>query len=309
MSAARTPRTVAAPAGPTRVDHVLVLADGRKPAAVELLGELGTWLADQPPRVTVEDDLIRYCAETRDEDLAPEDLPDLVVVIGGDGSILSAVRTFARRVVPVLGINVGRVGFLATVDVPHWRTALEEVLAGGGMLEERMRLEAELSRRDASEPLECVALNDAVLERRAAHGLPTFSLHVDGQWVTDYRADGLIVATPSGSTAHSLAAGGPLLAPDMQAWIVTPICAHALAHRPIVLHPDSRLEIEVLEAEDTCTLAFDGQGYHALAEGDRVAIARHPVPFPLLVRGGIDAYRRIRDRLGWSGSMGARRDD
>jgi NAD+ kinase len=289
-------------AGLCKIESVLVLADGRKADATRLLEELEEWLASRVARLAVESDLIGYCERTRDAELDPADVPDLVVVVGGDGSILSAVRTFGTLAVPVLGINVGRVGFLATVDLPNWKLVLVELLEGGGVLERRMRLQANLVR--AGKPsVTAVALNDAVVERRATHGLPTFSLVVDGEWVTNYRADGLIVATPSGSTAHSLSAGGPLLAPSMEAWIVTPICAHALAHRPIVLHPQSQLEIQVIETNEACSLALDGQGYYPIGVGDRLELSRHPVSYPLLVRRGIDSYRRIRDRLGWGGSL------
>ncbi len=284
------------------MERVLILADGRKSDACVLLKEIEQWLLPRVKQVATEDDLIRYCSETRVSEFKPGELPDLVVVIGGDGSILSAVRTFATDVVPVLGVNVGRVGFLATVDLPNWSSVLEEVLAGDGVLEPRMRLEAELV-RSGGDSLSSVALNDAVIERHPGHGLPTYTLEVDGEWVTNYRADGLIIATPSGSTGHSLAAGGPLLAPAMAGWIVTPICAHSLAHRPMVLHPDSRISIRLLETGSPCSVAIDGQGHIQMDVGDELRLARHPVSYPLVVRRGIDSYRRIRDRLGWSGSM------
>lgn len=285
-----------------KVERVLILADERKADVTEAVGEIDAWLSDRVAHVEVEGDLIRYCNETRDEDLCDGKCPDLVVVLGGDGSILSAVRTFAARAVPVLGVNFGRVGFLATVEVPHWREVLEEVLAGNGVVEPRMRLQVELL--FGSGPARTtVALNDAVVERGATHGLVTVGLEVDGEWVTDYRADGLIVATPSGSTAHSLAAGGPLLAPAMDACIVTPICPHALAHRPIVLDPSSVLLLEVKQAPDRCSLAVDGQGFYPMEVGDRVRLERHPVAYPIVVRANIDPYRRIRERLGWSGSI------
>lgn len=298
---------LASEAGLTKIEHVLVLADGRKADATLLLGDLEKFLASRIARLSIEDDLIGYCEGTEDTKLAKADVPDLVIVVGGDGSILSAVRTFQNLAVPVLGINFGRVGFLATVDLPHWELVLAEVLDGNGVLERRMRLQANLVRENG-ETIRAVALNDAVVQRRAMHGLPTYSLVVDGEWVTNYRADGLIFATPSGSTAHSLAAGGPLLAPAMEGWIVTPICAHSLAHRPIVLHPESKVELCVFEAAEPCSVAVDGQGFYALSVGDRLELSRHPISYPLLVRGGIDPYRRIRDRLGWSGSMDGPRE-
>ena len=287
--------------GLPKIERVLILADGRKADVTKAVGEVDAWLRERVLAVEVEGDLVSFCNEAPAEKLSGDRIPDLVVVLGGDGSILSAVRTFAASPVPVLGINFGRVGFLATVEVPHWRIVLEEVLQGRGVVEPRMRLRAELECKQ--ERFRTVALNDAVVERGSRLGLVTVALHVDGEWVTDYRADGLIVATPSGSTAHSLAAGGPLLAPAMEACIVTPICPHALAHRPIVLHPESVLVLEIKHANGVCTLAVDGQGFYPLEMGDRVTLRRHPAPYPIVVRPNIDPYRRIRDRLGWSGSI------
>jgi len=129
------------------------------------------------------------------------------------------------------------------------------------------------------------------------------SLRVGDHWVTDYRADALIVATPSGSTAHSLAAGGPILAPSMNGLVVTPVCPQSLSHRPLVLHPDSVLTIEIDRSSGLTTLAVDGQGFFPLRQGDSTRVWRHPVAYPILARPGSNPYRRVRERLGWRGSF------
>ncbi len=226
-----------------------------------------------------------------------------MVVLGGDGTILAVVRALAQAPVPTIGINLGRVGFLAPVEAQHWEAGLAEVFEGRALLDPRMRLSAELVGSRASERRELVALNDVVLSRGAAQGLATFALDIGGAWVSDYRADGLILATPSGSTAHSLAAGGPILAPDMGGIVVTPICPHTLSHRPLVLHPDSEIVLRVREVGGLVTLAVDGQGFYPLVQGDAVHVTRHREPFPLLTRPGLDPWKRLRDRLGWRGSM------
>jgi len=148
-----------------------------------------------------------------------------------------------------------------------------------------------------------VALNDLVVTRGATHPMVSVALLVEGQWVSEYRADGLIVASPSGSTAYSLAAGGPILAPSMQGFVVTPISAHALSHRPLVLHPDRELIVRVEKAGGLTTLAVDGHGFHPLEEEDEVSIRRHSVAYPLLALPGIDPWQRLRNRLGWRGSF------
>ena len=148
-----------------------------------------------------------------------------------------------------------------------------------------------------------IALNDVVLTRGAFQGMLELSLSAGGRWVTDYRADGLIVATPSGSTAYSLAAGGPVLSPMLEALVVTPICPHSLSHRPIVLEADAQLVLELKRSSGIATLVVDGQGFYPVQQGESVRFTRHPVPFPLLVQPGLDPYRRLRDRLGWKGSI------
>jgi NAD+ kinase len=275
-----------------------VLADGRKPKVRELLRRLRAWLE---PRVELQvADDVRAFADLPPGQRGPR--PDLVVVLGGDGTILAAVRAFAEAPVPTLGINFGRVGFLTSAEAAHWQEVLEGILGGQRQLEPRLRLQAELHARGKA-PVRVLALNDIVLTRGAFQGMLELSLSAGDRWVTDYRADGLIVATPSGSTAYSLAAGGPVLSPTLEALLVTPICPHSLSHRPIVLEPDAELVLELKRSSGIATLVVDGQGFYPVQQGEVVRLTRHPVPFPLLVQPGLDPYRRLRDRLGWKGSI------
>lgn len=301
------PSTVGASRGgvPARdaVRTVLVACDPDKPDVRTLLDELVPWLRARVGRVELESD-VRALVERRSKlslTESLEDLPDLLIVLGGDGAILGAVRAFASAPVPTLGINFGRVGFLASTPVSHWREALEGVLSGEGVLEPRMRLVARLgdgaSRKGG---LEAIALNEVLVARGTAPGMLTLGLSVGGEWVADYRADGLILATPSGSTAHSLSAGGPILFPSMLGMVVTPICPQGLSYRPIVLHPDSSVEVLVKESSGDTLLVLDGQAFHPMQVGEVVRIERHAQAYPLLAWSKLDAYRRLRDRLGWS---------
>ena len=287
------------------VRRVLVLADGTKASVGELLPEVQAWLEARALDVEVRRDVRAFSdAHPAERGGFTGERPDLVVVLGGDGSVLAAVRMFAEEPVPVLGINLGRVGFLAPVRAARWQAALDEVLAGGGKLEPRMMLEAEVhTQARAAGPTRAVALNDLVVSRGSTHGLVTVRLYAEQELVGDYRADGLIFATPSGSTAYSLAAGGPILAPHMQGIVATPVAAHALSGRPIVLHPDSLLEARVIEASGLVTLSVDGHAFHPLEEGDKFTVRRHRNTYPLLAPRDSDPWRRLRERLGWRGSL------
>jgi NAD+ kinase len=302
------------PTAPTAgsVKSLLVLADCTKEHVRELLPAITSWLDGRVDAVHVEEDIVGFSrARAKDSSYpVPGGHPDLVVVLGGDGSILSAARAFKDDPVPTLGINLGRVGFLATVEVHEWQVGIADVLEGRALVEPRMRFDARIQRRrdDGSGPKSLVALNDLVLTRGALQGMVEVSLRVGDSWVSDYRGDGLILATPNGSTAHSLAAGGPILAPSMRGVVVTPICPHALSHRPLVLHSESEIAVEVVSASGLVSLAVDGHGFFPLDVGDAVIVRQHPVAYPLLARPGSHPWQRLRDRLGWRGSFTADSD-
>ena len=306
-------RPVSAPAGAPggafpapAIRRALVLADGEKAEVRALLAELEPWLAQRVPSLEIEPavrDFHRRREEARREDPAAHRAagsPDLAIVLGGDGAILGAVRSFSDAPVPTIGINFGRVGFLASAEAGHWKEALTEVLEGRAIVEPRMRLLAELASA-SGEPVRTVALNDVVVTRGAFQGLLSIALRVGERWVTNYRADGLIVATASGSTAYSLASGGPILAPAMLDLLVTPISPQSLSHRTIVLPSDSELSFAITHAEGITTLVVDGQGFYPMEQGDVVKLRRHPVPYPLLARPSEDFFQRLRERLGWRG--------
>jgi NAD+ kinase len=289
----------------TEISRVLVLADRGKADVDDLVQRLEPFLRKRVSDVVVEGDLRGWCKAADKRGGVPVgEAPDLVVVLGGDGSILSAVHAFASCPVPILGVNFGRVGFLASVPTSEWRAALEEVLEGRSMIEPRTRLSVSITSGDEA-PIHDIALNDVVLSRGSFQGMLSVGMEVDGHWVSDYRADGLIVATASGSTAHSLAAGGPILSPTMGGFVVTPICAHALSHRPVVVEPLSEIHLIMTECLGVVTLAVDGHGFYAVQAGDELTVKAHDIPYPLLSRQGSNPYRRLRDRLGWRGSFEA----
>ncbi len=280
---------------------MLLVVNPAKPATSELLPRLQSWLEPRVDSLVLVNDAEKTRAAARSQDTEDDRRPDLIVVLGGDGTMLSVVSAWAHDPVPTLGINFGRVGFLASTLPTRWEETLSGIFAGEGVLERRMRLVAEWNRN--GETSRAIALNEVVLQRGAHQGMLVAALRVGEDWVTKYRADGLILATPSGSTAYSLSAGGPILAPAMEAIVVTPICSQALSNRPIVLSPDSEVAMVVVSSSGITTLAVDGQAFFPIEEGQLFTVRRHPVPYPIYSMPGLDAYRRLRHRLGWRGSV------
>lgn len=230
-----------------------------------------------------------------------EELPactDLLIVLGGDGTLLSAARLAAERRVPILPVNLGGLGFLTTVSQDETYSILEEIFAGRHRVSERVMLEAEVVRAGAVIRRQ-IALNDAVLNKAALARIMDLELRVDGEYVTTYKADGLILSTPTGSTAYSLAADGPIVYPTVEAFIVTPICPHTLTNRPLVIPDSALIEVDFKAEDDAVFLTLDGQVGIELLRGDHVRV-RKAAQKLLLVRPAKKTYYQIlRSKLKW----------
>ncbi len=222
----------------------------------------------------------------------------LLVVLGGDGSTLRAARLAAPLAVPLFGINMGRVGFLSEAQVDNWQQRLERVIGGACWLERRLMLRARLE-RDGQTITRFIALNDIIVGRAAQARVLRLHLFVDGNLVTTYTADALIVATPTGSTAYALAAGGPLLPPELLNYLVVPVAPHLSLDRAVILHEDAVVTIEV-EMTHEATVAADGQDTTLLRNRDRVVVEKDDDQ-TLFVRIGSPTYfyHRLMDRLGY----------
>jgi NAD+ kinase len=283
-----------------KVKNVLLLADGAKGMVTESLGDVASFLGAHCASVEIRSNL----RETKfDGSFQVDPQPDLVVVLGGDGSVLTACRLFQNDPVPTIGINYGRVGFLASLESSAWREGLADVLEGRAFLEERMRLRATIVNADGVRGASAIALNDVVISRGSTPSMANFELASAGRVVTSYRADGLIFATPSGSTAYSLAAGGPILDPAMRAIVLTPISAHALSHRPLVLGAKAHLEARVVGSAGAVRVDVDGRLVSELMPGDSVRLEACEDAYPLLTIRSFDPWQRLRDRLGWAGNF------
>lgn len=224
---------------------------------------------------------------------------DVIIVLGGDGTLLAVARAIGGRSVPILGVNLGTLGFLAETSQDELYEALETVLAGGFLLEERTRLAVEVE-REGEVVGSYLALNDAVFARTALSRIVDLEVRADGADVTTYYGDGLIVATPTGSSAYSLSAGGPLLLPGVGAMLLTPICPHTLTQRPLVLPDTCKLEICMHNPRGgDVQLTMDGQVGCVLHEGDRVAVRRSEHPTRLLVPPGRSRFEVMRAKLRW----------
>ncbi|UCE87029.1 MAG: NAD(+)/NADH kinase [Deltaproteobacteria bacterium] len=223
---------------------------------------------------------------------------DLIIVLGGDGSLLAVARKVGPRPVPILGVNLGTLGFLTEVTCDEVFTALEQILAGDFRTESRMRLEV-CAERGGSELVRHLALNDVVLTKTALARMIDLDMHADGRTVTTYHSDGLIVSTPTGSTAYSLSAGGPILDPGLAAIVVTPICPHTLAQRPLVLPESSNIEIRVRSTGAAVQLTVDGQVGVELGEADLVRVRRSEHPVHLVVSPFRNYFEVLREKLRW----------
>ncbi|NQZ32037.1 MAG: NAD(+) kinase [Oceanospirillaceae bacterium] len=231
------------------------------------------------------------------------DLCDLVIVVGGDGSLLGAARALARCDVPVLGVNRGQLGFLTDISPSEFEVKFKEILAHRYTEEERFLLKVEVT-RNGELIGEADALNDMVLHPGKATRMIEFDLYIEGDYVYTQRSDGVIVATPTGSTAYSLSGGGPIMHPKLDAVVLVPMFPHTLSSRPIVVDGNSELRLIISEDNETYPIvSCDGQVSINLAPGDVIKITKHKHRLKLIHPEGYNFYRTCREKLGWSAGI------
>ena len=269
-----------------------------EPRALEAVRDLAKWLAERRVRACFEADAAAALGEVGVSRAAMVREADLLIVLGGDGTLLSVVRALGERSVPILGVNLGTLGFLVEVSVDEMHEALARALDGKMTIEPRMRLAVRLL-RDGRELRRWLALNDAVITKGASARIVDLEARADGQLVTTYHADGLIVSTPTGSTAYTLSAGGPILLPGVPSLVLTPICPHALTQRPLVLPDSAVIEVIVHPRGGEVQLAIDGQEGAPLQEGDLVEVRRSEHPALLLVSPAHSRFEVLRSKLRW----------
>ena len=229
------------------------------------------------------------------------DSVDWVIVLGGDGTLLGAARKVGRYGLPILGINLGGLGFLTEIPSKMLYKNIERLIAGQIAVETRLMLQARVL-RDNEEKCSFSVLNDVVINKGALARIIDLRVSIDGRFLTTFRADGLIISSPTGSTGYNLSAGGPILYPDLEALIVTPICPFTLTHRPIILPDTSVIEIKMGENSQEVTLTFDGQVGFDLMDNDSVIVSKSEEKLKLIKSPDQDYFDILRTKLKWGES-------
>jgi NAD+ kinase len=270
-----------------------------KPELAEVVPGLLEWFAEHHYQIVVDGETAAYTERVETvsrEEMAARHL-SFVVVLGGDGTLLSASRAVAKAGIPVLGVNLGSLGFLTDVRLEDLYATLDEIESGVCNFEVRSMVRCEVSRKNA-QVARYEALNDIVVGKGTISRLNHCDVYIDDIFVSSYQADSLIVSTPTGSTAYSLAAGGPILMPNVNALIVTPVSAHSLTHRPLVVPDSSRIELVVRTGQDEAYLSVDGQVGTPMYDGDRVLCRKSEHQVNLLRTHGT-FFDVLRAKLKW----------
>jgi NAD+ kinase len=283
----------------TRFRRLGILSKPRRPDIAEVVPPLLRWIEKRG--LSFSYDVQTAEALGTSDGLTREDLAaraDLLVVLGGDGTLLAAARASGARAIPLLAVNLGGLGFLMTTGIHEVYPVLERVLEGEFHTQCRTMVRGELL-RDHEVIASYDALNDVVVNKAAMARVIDMDAYVDEEFVCSYRADGLIIATPTGSTAYSLSAGGPVIFPSVSAWVVTPICPHTLTNRPVVLPDTAQVEVVVKGTDDSSYMTVDGQVGMALRSHDRIRCFRSPHLVHLIQPERLRFFDVLRNKMKW----------
>ena len=277
-----------------------IISKPQKPELASILPQLLRWLRDHDYRVVLDPDSSAYLGASRPirrEDL-PQHNPNLVIVLGGDGTLLSAARAFARTTTPILSVNLGSLGFLTEVPLSDLYATLDAWCSGSAAIDTREMIHAQLF-RDSGLVQQWHALNDIVVSKGTIARMADFSVDIDQQRVATFRADGIIIATPTGSTAYNLAANGPIMTPNLSATVVTPICPHLLTLRPIVVPSTSTVSVKIVGVPNEVFLTVDGQEAVPVQVGDQIHCRRSEYSVRLLRHQPNGIFNVLRTKLKW----------
>lgn len=275
----------------------IVCKSGRSEPA-DILKDLLPWLRERGVEIFVEPDVAIHLGVRGYRRVEIADLTEIMVVLGGDGTMLSVARQVCEKGLPILGVNLGGLGFITEVKRSELRSAIERILSGNYRVEDRLMLTASII-RDREIVAEYPALNDVVITKGALARIIDLETHVDKAYVTTFSADGLIISTPTGSTAYCLSAGGPILYTTLDCVVLIPICPHTLSNRPIVLPGDALIEISLKSFAEDVFLTIDGQMGYELRQHDVVAVSKSPYKTKMIIPYERDYFQVLRTKLGW----------
>jgi NAD+ kinase len=291
------------------VKRVGLIAKPHAEGLSDLLHQLLPWLAQRNVEVFLDTATAAAIGEAPSyEKAALPELVDLMIVLGGDGTLLSVARLLEEHDIPILGVNLGGLGFLTETTAPELCPALERILDGDYTLQQRIRLKTSIHRQGKRLP-QATVLNDVVINKGALARIINLETYVNNLYLTTYRADGLIVSTPTGSTAYSMAAGGPILYPNINALILNPICPYTLGQRPLVLPDTVQIEVILQTPDEDVLVTLDGQVGITLHYRDVVEIERATTPIQLIRATRKDHYfQTLRKKLKWGEIVPSRAD-
>ena len=284
-----------------RFRHAALVGKYQARGIRDLLEDIAHFLVRQRLDVSIETETALNTGMGDYPVLTPEELGrqcDLAIVVGGDGTMLGIARQLARHNLPLVGINQGRLGFITDIAAGTFAEALAPIIVGDYEIEHRTMLEGGVW-RDGESIFHGIAMNDVVVSRGAASGMVELKIDVGDEFVANFRADGLIVASPTGSTAYSLSAGGPLLHPGIAGWVLVPIAPHALSNRPIVMPDSGEIGIEIVGGREV-SVNFDMQTLASLLHGDRIRVRRSVHQVRFLHPRGWSYYATLRRKLHWN---------
>lgn len=292
----------------TQFQNIAILGRHEDPRVAEPMRALAEYLSTAGVQVLAADALQLDLPVVRMDESQLCGRADLVIAIGGDGTMLYAGRLARETETPILGVNRGRLGFLADVTPDEMLASVEQVLEGNFSRDSRLLLEARLEKLSGKVNTE-FGLNDVVLKRRETGRMVDFSTYVDGDFVNTHSGDGMIVATPTGSTAYALSCGGPIIAPQLNAVVVVPVCPHTLTDRPIVIPANQSIEVRLLERDETrAAVSVDGLKMGNIRPGDKLTISAAGKRLTLIHPPGYDFYGILRSKLFWGRDSRKRND-
>ena len=280
--------------------RIAIVSKPSKRELEKLVPELADWLRKRKYKVIVDPETSQWatnCETVPRSEIAAKK-PDLVIVLGGDGTLLAAARSVARENIPILAVNLGSLGFLTEVPVAELYATFEAVEQEKFTRESRAMLQCNVKRKNDC-VAEYIALNDVVVTKGTIARMAEVDVSINGRFVANFKADGVIVATPTGSTAYSLAAGGPILEPSVDAFVVTPVSPHALTHRPLVVRDSAEISLLVRGAPEQTFLTEDGQVGMPVLEGDQIICKKSPHQIHLLRLPGSTFFDVLRTKLKW----------